>query len=129
MNLRLRCAETGEVIVERLDVADGIWTRFWGLQFRRELPSGAGLLLVPCSSVHTFFLRFAIDVLLLDRRGVVVALHRSVRPWRVVLPARGAYATLEVPAGSANIAVGATLRLDAAEGPRSLSFLRPSEAS
>jgi len=70
------------------EVADGPWSRFKGLQFRKYLPPGCGLLLVPCPSVHTFFLRFPIDVLLLDRAGQVLAVRRAVRPWRLVLPVR-----------------------------------------
>ena len=44
---------SGQVVVERLEVADGFWSRLRGLQFRKELPAGSGLLLVPCSSIHT----------------------------------------------------------------------------
>ena len=127
--LRLLRADTGDVVVQNLDVADGPWSRFKGLQLRRCLPPGSGLLLVPCPSVHTFFMRFPIDVLLLGRGGVVLAFRREVRPWRVVLPVAGAYATLELPGGSADVEVGVALRLEAAEQeppPRSLSFLRPS---
>jgi uncharacterized membrane protein (UPF0127 family) len=127
--LRLLRADTGDVVVQNLEVADGPWSRFRGLQLRRRLPPGSGLLLVPCPSVHTFFMRFPIDVLLLDRGGVLLAVRREVRPWRVVLPVHGAYATLELPAGSADVEAGVALRLEAAEQeppPRSLSFLRSS---
>src|SRR5205823_4786866 len=69
---RLIRADTGAVVVRTLEVADGLWSRFWGWQFGRSAAPGVGLLLVPCASVHTFFMRFAIDVLLLDRGGVVL---------------------------------------------------------
>lgn len=126
--LRLLRADTGDVVVHSLEVADGPWSRFRGLQLRRGLPPGSGLLLVPCPSVHTFFMRFPIDVLLLDRQGVVVAVRRAVRPWRAVMPVHGAYATLELPAGSVHVDVGAVLCLDATgeDRPRrSLAFLHP----
>ncbi|MBV8267719.1 MAG: DUF192 domain-containing protein, partial [Planctomycetaceae bacterium] len=51
----------------------------------------------PCSSMHTFLVRFPIDVVMLDRSGRVVAVRRGVRPWRVVLPVPRTYAILEVP--------------------------------
>jgi uncharacterized membrane protein (UPF0127 family) len=123
------CVDTGVVVVQSLEVADGVWSRFRGLQLRRRLPPGSGLLLVPCASVHTFFMRFAIDVLQLNRRGVVLAIKRAVRPWRIVSAVHGAYATLELPAHSTAVEVGVVLRLEAAAEdrlPRSLSFLRPS---
>ncbi len=125
---RLTRLDTGATIVSRLAVADNMWTRFWGLQFRAPLPAGAGLLLVPCPSVHTFFLRSAIDVVLIDRRGTVVATRSSVRPWRMVMPVSGSYATLELPGGTCNLEVGTSLRLRAPDGStpapsRSLQFL------
>jgi uncharacterized membrane protein (UPF0127 family) len=90
------------------------------------MPAGRGLLLVPCPSVHTFFMRFALDVALLDRQGQVLAVRRGVRPWRVVLPVAGSYATLEVAAGSADIEAGSFLCVTGPKGavpPRSLRFL------
>ena len=128
---RLLRADTGDVVVERLEVADSSWSRFKGLQFRRSLPPGGGLLLVPCPSVHTFFMCFPIDVLLLDRQGVVVAVRRAVQPWRLVWPVRDSYATLEVPANSATVGVGVALRLEAADDvapARSLAFLFPTSS-
>ncbi len=70
-------------------------------------------------------MRFPIDVLLLDRRGEIVAVRRNVRPWRLVLPVSRSYATLELPVGS-DLEVGIRLQLDPAgqECPRSLTFLR-----
>jgi uncharacterized membrane protein (UPF0127 family) len=117
-------ADTGAVVVSDLEIADGFWSRFKGLQLRKEFPVGAGLLLVPCSSVHTFFMRFAIDVILLDRTGRVLAVHRSIQPWRIVAPAAGAHATLEVPAGTATLAVGQVVRLE----PRSADSRPPAKA-
>ena len=88
---------TGRVVVDRLAIADGFWSRLVGLQLRAEPPRGFGLLLAPCSSMHTFLVRFPIDVVMLDRSGRVVAVRRGVRPWRVVLPVPRTYAILEVP--------------------------------
>ena len=127
---RLVAADSGEVVVAALEVADGFWSRFRGLQRRRELPVGAGLLLVPCPSVHTCFMRFAIDVLLLDRSGAVLAVRQAVRPWRVVLSVPGTYAILEVPGGTATVGPSTKLRLEVtelgAEIPPSLAFLHAS---
>jgi uncharacterized membrane protein (UPF0127 family) len=86
-------------VVERLEVADGFWSRLWGLQFRKELPAGSGLLLVPCSSIHTCWMRFAIDLVCLDSNGTVLAVKPNIRPWRVAFPPRGTHAILELAAG------------------------------
>jgi uncharacterized protein len=119
---------SGAVLVERLQVADNFWSRFWGLQFRAALPAGHGLLLVPCGAVHTCWLRFAIDLLFLDGEGTVLEVRRSVRPWRAVSALRGKpHATLELPAGSATVEPGTRLQLqlesDRLSLPRSLRFL------
>ena len=118
---------TGAILVESLELADRFWSRLVGLQFRSSLPAGHGLLLVPCSSLHTFFVRFAIDLVILDRRGEVVAVRKQVRPWRVVLPIRHAHAILEMPSGAAHVQPGQRLRLaptaNAAQLRKSLKFL------
>jgi uncharacterized protein len=92
---------TTRPVVPRLEVADRFWGRLRGWQFRACPPRGSGLLLVPCSSVHTAWMRFAIDVVALGPRGEVLDVRRGVRPWRLVLPMAHARAILELPAGEA----------------------------
>jgi len=72
-----------------------------GLLGRKELPSGEGILLKPSGSVHTFFMRFPIDVVFLDRELRVVAIAPDVPPWRM-RGARGAKAVVELRAGEAS---------------------------
>ena len=63
--------------------------RLLGLAFVRELPPGHALLIPRCRSVHTFGMRFAIDVVFLDERGRVIRVARAVPPRRVrPLPGR-----------------------------------------
>lgn len=127
---QLICAETGATVVARLIVADRFWSRFKGLQWRRRLPDAEGLLLVPCRSVHTFWMRFSIDILFLDETGRVLEIRRRVPPWRMVIPSHGRpWATLEIAADTACISPGATLRLACRDQgrplPPSLRFLIP----
>ena len=86
------------VVCERCAVADTFLTRLRGLLGRRDLPRGEGLLLVPSPSVHTAFMRFAIDVVFLDRHGTVVAVEPELRPWRTAAK-KGARAVVELAAG------------------------------
>jgi uncharacterized membrane protein (UPF0127 family) len=88
----------GDVVCERCTMADAPLPRMRGLLGRRELSSDEGVLLRPAGSVHTFFMRFAIDVVFLDRDGRVVRVAESVPPWRTAA-ARGARAVLELRAG------------------------------
>src|SRR5687767_9849423 len=88
------------VVCESCSLADTIWTRLRGLMGRRGFRPGEGLLLRPAGSIHTCFMRFAIDVVFLDRDLRVLAVSPAVRPWRLRLQ-RGARAVLELPAGEA----------------------------
>lgn len=78
-------------------VAEGFRSRLIGLAWRPRAQTGPGLLIPRCSSVHTFGMRFELDVYFLDRRGRVLAVRRRVPPRRV-LWCRGASAILEIPA-------------------------------
>ncbi len=88
----------------RIMLADTWWLRLRGLVWRPKLASGEGLLLVPCNAVHMFGMKYAIDVLFLDRAGRVVSIVEALRPGRATPPRRGAQYALELPAGT----VGAT---------------------
>ena len=86
-----------------------------GLLGRDGLAQGEGLLIKPCGSVHTFFMRFPIDVVFLDRELSVLAVRPEVRPWRTA-GARGGKVVLELGGGEAarlGIAPGIGLRLAA----------------
>jgi len=88
----------GAVVCERCTIADSPLPRMRGLLGKRDLESEEGVLLRPAGSVHTFFMRFPIDIVFLDRDGRVLRIAESVRPWRTAA-ARGAKAVLELRAG------------------------------
>ena len=80
-------------------VARGFWQRFVGLAWRRS-PRAAALLLPRCRSVHTFGMRFALDLFWLDGDGEIVRVDRGVPPWRLVR-CRSARCVIEVPSPGA----------------------------
>ena len=91
--------------------ADRFFSRLRGLLFAPPLPPGHGLLLVPCASVHTAFMRYPIAVVFLDRRGVIRRIVPRLAPWRAAAYV-GAWQTLELAAGEASrlrLTVGASL--------------------
>ena len=100
MRLTATNVETGAVVASRVDVATKRVERAVGLLSRRSLDHGEGLLITPCRGVHTWFMRFAIDILALNEEGVVVDAVSDLGPWRIRLPRPGGVNVLELPAGS-----------------------------
>lgn len=105
--------EDGRVVCEHCLVADSALSRMRGLLGRKELPHDEGVLLRPAGSIHTFWMRFAIDVVFLDDTLRVLRIVEDVRPWRVAAQ-RGARAVLELRSGEASrrgLTEGAALEL------------------
>ena len=71
-----------------------------GLLGRDSLDPSAALVISPCSSIHTMFMRFPIDVIFLDRDNRVVKVITAMKPWRTALGGRGAQSALELEAGA-----------------------------
>ena len=90
----------GDVVCERCFVAETAFARLRGLLGRSGLSSGEGMLLRPASSIHTGFMRFAIDAVFLDRENRVLKVAAELSPWRMAA-CKGARAVLELPAGEA----------------------------
>jgi hypothetical protein len=91
----------GTVLATRLEVADSGPKRNKGLLGRKGLAAGEGLWIVPCESVHTFFMQFAIDLVYLDRKNMVRKVRKGVQPWRLSA-CLTAHSILELPAGIIN---------------------------
>jgi uncharacterized protein len=104
----------GVEIASSVEMADSPWRRFLGLMGRRELPSGSGLFLRPCNSIHMFFMRFPLDVAFIDSDGRVLRAYHGIRPWRMSRLVRGAKAAIELPSGTlkrSGIDAGSVLQL------------------
>jgi uncharacterized membrane protein (UPF0127 family) len=113
---KVRVFDEERVVCGRCIVADRPLRRMRGLLGRSALPEDEGLLLRPAPSIHTWFMRFPIDAVFLDRDLRVIATASEVRPWRFAAR-RGARAVLELAAGEAarrGIRPGMQLELEAA---------------
>jgi uncharacterized protein len=96
---RVRTAD-GRLVCERCEIPETAFGRARGLLGRAGLEPGGGMLIDRAGSVHMFFMRFPIDVVFLARDRTVVGVKHRLAPWRVA-GARGAVASLELPAGRA----------------------------
>ncbi|HET9101685.1 MAG TPA: DUF192 domain-containing protein [Acidobacteriaceae bacterium] len=93
----------GTVLAEKVETADRGATRRKGLLGRDALPPGEGLWIVPCESVHTFFMRFPIDLVYLDRNKRVCKVRSGVPPWRLSA-CLSAHSVIELASGAASAA-------------------------
>ena len=116
----MRIVSTGGIeICARCVHARTAPARLRGLLGRAPLEPGSGLLLDPCSSVHTCLLRRPLDVVFLHADGTVLRIVHGLRPWRCALR-RGARSALELPPGTCarlGIAAGDRLLTVAAASP------------
>jgi uncharacterized protein len=99
-DVRVENLTSGETLVTAGRVADNSWTRFRGLIGHPPLAKGEGLLIVPCSSIHTHFMGFPIDVLYVHADHKIVGIDRDLRPWRFGRFYRRVRYVLELPAGA-----------------------------
>jgi uncharacterized membrane protein (UPF0127 family) len=95
-----RDVETGLIMADRVTVASRHIERAIGLLGRSHLEVGEALWIKPCNGVHTWFMRFSIDLIAMDANGVIVDAVSMLKPWRLRLPRPGAHSVLELPAGT-----------------------------
>lgn len=94
----MRNGDRGVILAEAADVADTSQKRRTGLLKHTSLEPGQGLWISPCESVHSFGMKFAIDVVYLDRQKKVRKLYRNMVPWRISA-CLSAHSVLELPVG------------------------------
>ncbi|HXH74364.1 MAG TPA: DUF192 domain-containing protein [Bacteriovoracaceae bacterium] len=98
--MKARIKHNQKVIAEDVLLATTLHTRLVGLMFGSSPPQNSkGLLLNPCNSIHTCFMRYALDIVFLSADNKVVKIIHNIRPWRMTWIYFKASKTLELPAG------------------------------
>jgi uncharacterized membrane protein (UPF0127 family) len=97
-----RITAEGSVFLISSDIkeADSFIRKLFGLVFSAPLKEGEGLLIDNCSSVHTFWMRYPIDVLFLDSDNRAIRFFENLKPFRVTPFIKGAARTVELKSGS-----------------------------
>ncbi len=114
MAVRLVHSESGRPLADHLEFARTPLQRMRGLLGRNHLPPGGGMMIERCSSIHTCFMRFPLDVVFLDADLVVRKVVHHLRPWRLAASV-GARHTVELPADAlerAPVALGDRLCIE-----------------
>ena len=97
--LALTNTRNHQVVAHTLLTASDSASRRKGLLGRDSLPDGSALIIAPCQAIHTFSMRFAIDVLFVSKDGRVLRVRSNVRPGRIAAAFR-AFAVVELPVGA-----------------------------
>jgi uncharacterized protein len=100
MKVLVRNQTRGTVLGDAIELADTSAKRRTGLLKHTHLDPGTGLWIVPCESVHTFFMKFAIDLVYVDRKHVVRKVRHAVPAWRLSA-CLSAHSIIELPPGAA----------------------------
>lgn len=98
MTLLSRTRQT--TLLRDLEIAESFFARGRGLLGRASLGPEQGLWIKPCNNIHTWFMKFPIDCVFVDRGLTVRSLRENIRPWRMVMPQWSAHSVIEMPAGS-----------------------------
>ena len=86
-------------LIPNVECAEFFWERMRGLLGRSSLGEGRAMYLAPCGSIHTFFMRFSIDLVFLSKQMTVKRIVRGVRPNRIVSGGCKAWSVLEMESG------------------------------
>jgi uncharacterized membrane protein (UPF0127 family) len=113
---RLENDRNGRILADQVATAFDSTSRRRGLLGRAELSRRSALIIAPTNAIHTFFMRFTIDVAFMSKDGRVLKVYHALAPWRVAGALR-AHAVIELPPGTlmeADVRPGDRLRLTAA---------------
>jgi uncharacterized membrane protein (UPF0127 family) len=99
LTYRVRNVTRGTSIGEAVGCAESSAERRTGLLKHSKLNEGEGLWIVPCEAVHTFFMKFALDLIYLDRKKRVRGVRRAVGPWKFSM-CFAAHSVIELPVGT-----------------------------
>ena len=112
--MRLINSTNGAALADNVEVASNFIKRLQGLIGVSALNQGEALLLYPCNCIHTFFMKFPIDVLFINKDAAILHTFENMKPFRFSPIIRASYMVVELPAGrlsSTGTAAGNQVRL------------------
>ena len=92
-------SRNSKVLSDNVEIADSILKRMKGLLGKSNMQTGEALWIKPCMSIHTFWMRFPIDVVFLNKKNQVLTIMRNLQPNRMTRLYPKAASVLELPAG------------------------------
>lgn len=106
---KISSTDQAQLLTDQLEIAESFLQRGKGLLGRRDLPEGQALWIKPCNNIHTFFMKFSIDCLFLDKNLKIKKIYSHLKPFRIAGPIWKATSVVELKAGSVdrwNLSIG-----------------------
>lgn len=97
--MKIQITYNNKLISKDILIADTFFGRMLGLMFREKLVGAEGLWLDPAPSIHTFFMRYSLDIVFVNKKKQVIKIIRDMKPWRMTRYYFTARQVLEMPAG------------------------------
>ncbi|WP_337017769.1 DUF192 domain-containing protein [Oceanobacillus massiliensis] len=99
LKIKLVNIDTGEVIAERVKGAYTFWSRFKGLMLTESMPKNGALHIYPCTAIHTFFMKYRIDIIYLNKEKEIVGIEEDMEPGKIGKKFMNVKSVIELPAG------------------------------
>ncbi len=87
-------------ISTEISIGDTFISSFLGLMGEKEITPGKGLIIAPCNSIHTFFMRMPLDIIFIDKNNIALNVIENLQPWRISPIILNARSVIEVPSGT-----------------------------
>lgn len=97
--MKLKISYQGKLLSSNIKLAESFGDRLIGLMFGEKPNDADGLMIDPCRSIHTCFMKYSLDVVFISSKNQVIKIIRDIRPWRMTWIYFRANKTLELPAG------------------------------
>jgi uncharacterized protein len=113
--MRLVQAGNGNIVAQEVMRANTFFRRLKGLMFTKSLPSGCCLHIQPCRSVHTFFMKYTIDILYLDAQYNIIGVEAKLKPGKIGAVYSNSVSVIELPEGTIqqkDIQIGQAVRFE-----------------
>jgi uncharacterized membrane protein (UPF0127 family) len=98
--LQLINKTSGGIVASNVTKASSLWARTKGLLGTDSFAAGQAMWIVPCKSIHTFFMNYSIDVVFIAESGEVVGVYQDLPPFRASNVFWKAHSVIELPAGT-----------------------------
>ena len=100
LSMKIYNSSQNKLIAGNVKIAKNFFSRTLGLLNKKFLTDDEGLVIKPCCSVHTFFMRFEIDVLFVDKNNKIIALYEKVKPYKILPVHFKSFYVIELAEGS-----------------------------